>query len=199
VRYFLGLHPCQRGAHELNNLGLLAAYRSVGQASEAATACTERLREYLMRMPFASLERSGHEQLARHASRVPPPTRPMALADRPTDVEAARPLPPQVTFCRLQDEAGLWADYPPGGGLRRCTPLTYHAKFCAMLAMFLTGLAGRTGGGRAAGAAVVALARPVCSRRGDAVLREELQLRCTGMPPPCTPSSVGAPVPWAWL
>ncbi len=136
VRYFLGLHPSQRGAHELNNLGLLAAYRAWARQGGRDGLC-ERLREYLMRMPFASLE--GRATNNWHAMRAVCLLQRGMACNRPTDVEAAfRCLRRDVL--PLQDEAGLWADYPPGGGLRRCTPLTYHAKFCAMLAMFVRDL-----------------------------------------------------------
>lgn len=134
VRYVLGLPAPSRGAHELNNLGLLAAYRMWCGGTERRRVCG-RLEAYLARMPFASLR--GHTTNNWHAMRaVCLLQRGLALG-RPTDVEAAlRCLHHDVL--PLQDAAGLFADYPPRQtpGLP-CTPLTYHAKFCAMLATFL--------------------------------------------------------------
>ncbi len=136
VRYFLGLLPSLRGAHELNNLGLVAAYR-VQAAQGRPAGLWKRLGGYLLRMPFASLE--GRTTNNWHAMRAVCLLQRGLALDRPQDVKAAvRCLHHDVL--PLQDGAGLFADYPPGGGPLRCTPLTYHAKFCAMLAMFLSDL-----------------------------------------------------------
>ncbi len=163
VRYVLGLLPSQRGAHELNNLGLLAVYRAWAGLQEA-DGLRGRLREYLVRMPFASLE--GRATNNWHAMRAVCLLQRGISLERPGDVEAAlRCLRGDVL--PLQDRAGLFADYPPGGGTPRCTPLTYHAKFCAMIAMFLSEMYD----GHAAEAlrrGVVALAR-LCAPDGEAL------------------------------
>lgn len=129
ARSFLHVAPSLRGAHELNNLGLLAFYRAWDGAELRG-----RVRDYLLRMPFASL--GGRTTNNWHAMRaVCLLQRGLALL-RPQDVEAARECL-RNDVLPLQDAAGIFADYPPNGVGSRCTPLTYHAKFCAMLAMFL--------------------------------------------------------------
>jgi hypothetical protein len=161
VRYFLGLLSSVRGAHELNNLGLLAAYRAWAMQGRSE-GLRKRLRDYLVRMPFASLE--GRATNNWHAMRAVCLLQRGLTLDRSADVEAGvRCLRRDVL--PLQDEVGLFADYPPGGGRRRCTPLTYHAKFCAMLAMFLSDLHDE-GAAEALRKGVVALAR-LCAPDGE--------------------------------
>ncbi|GBD28106.1 hypothetical protein HRbin31_00118 [bacterium HR31] len=137
VRYFLGLPARVRGAAELNNLGLLAAYRG-GSRRTLSDELERRLNGYLLRMPFTSLTGRGTNNW--HAMRaVCLLQRGLALG-RAADVEAARRCM-QHEVLPLQGGSGLFADYPPRGSAGdRCTPLTYHAKFCAMLAMFLSDL-----------------------------------------------------------
>ncbi len=133
VRYFLGLPARVRGAPELNHLGLLALYRVWGRT--VPDELRGRLTSYLLRMPFASV--TGRATNNWHAMRaVCLLQRGLALG-RAADVEAARRCM-QHEVLPLQGGSGLFADYPPRGSAGdRCTPLTYHAKFCAMLAMFL--------------------------------------------------------------
>ncbi|MFN3286254.1 MAG: hypothetical protein ACK45F_08240, partial [bacterium] len=136
VRYFLGLPARVRGAPELNNLGLLAVYRV--WARTLPDELRGRLTSYFLRMPFASL--TGRATNNWHAMRaVCLVQRGLALG-RAADVEAARRCMYHEVL-PLQDGSGLFADYPARGSTGdRCTPLTYHAKFCAMLAMVLSDL-----------------------------------------------------------
>lgn len=134
ARYYLALPGPARGAHELNNLGLLRLYRcwqSSGDASELLTP----LATYLRRMPFASLTSPVTNNW--HAMRA------VCLAQRSRLFGSERDRRAAHACLRrdvlpLQGADGVFADYPPprrGGD--RMTPLSYHAKFCAMLAMFL--------------------------------------------------------------
>ncbi len=134
VRYYLGLPRSARGAHELNNLGLLRVYRC-WRGSEAAPDLRTRLATYLHGMPFASLTLPVTNNW--HAMRAVCLAQRSSLFGSERDRRAAREC-----LCRdvfpLQGSDGLFADYPPAGrGGDRMTPLAYHAKFCAMLAMFL--------------------------------------------------------------
>ncbi len=137
VEYVLGLPASLRGAHELNNLGLLASYRA--WSGDPGHARLRRpLADYLLRMPFASV--TGRTTNNWHAMRAVCLLQRGRALGRPADVEAARRCLHQDVL-PLQDTSGLFADYPPGAdGGTRCTPLPYHAKFCAMLAMFLADL-----------------------------------------------------------
>jgi hypothetical protein len=159
VRYYLALPARARGAHELNCLGLLAAYR---RWQGAKGDLCRRLETHLLRMPFTSL--SGHATNNWHAMRAVCLLQRGRALERRADVEAARRCLHQVVL-PLQDTAGLFADYPPGGGPGRCTPLTYHAKFCAMLAMYLTDLPDAAAAA-ALRRAVVALAH-LCAPDGE--------------------------------
>lgn len=134
VRYLLGLPARVRDAPELNHLGLLAVYRV--RVRTLPDELRGRLTSYFLRMPFASL--TGRATNNWHAMRaVCLLQRGLALG-RAADVEAARRCMHREVL-PLQDGSGLFADYPPPGSAGdRCTPLTYHAKFCAMLARFLS-------------------------------------------------------------
>lgn len=134
IRYYLALPARARGAHELNGLGLLAAYR---RWKETKKDLCRRLEALLLRMPFASL--GGRATNNWHAMRAVCLLQRGRALGRRGDVEAAQRCLQRVVL-PLQDAAGLFVDYPPGGRPARCTPLTYHAKFCAMLAMYLTDL-----------------------------------------------------------
>ena len=164
VRYYLGLPRSARGAHELNNLGLLRAYGSWQDFGFSPGLCT-RLAAYLHHMPFASLTSPVTNNW--HAMRA------VCFAQRGRLFGSERDQRRARTCLRgdvlpLQGSDGLFADYPPVGRRGdRMTPLAYHAKFCAMLAMFLRELDDAD--------AVAALARGVsalarlCAPNGEAL------------------------------
>ncbi len=134
VRYYLGLPRSARGSHELNNLGLLCVYRCWRDSSVAPSLRT-RLGTYLQRMPFASLTSQVTNNW--HAMRAVCLAQRGRLFGSERDRRAAR-VCLRKDVLPLQGSDGLFADYPPVGREGdRMTPLTYHAKFCAMLAMFL--------------------------------------------------------------
>lgn len=161
VRFVLQLPPRVRGAHELNNLGLLAVCRAWRCHPRGGPRSS--LEAYLAQMPFASLR--GHTTNNWHAMRAACLLQRGVVLGRPGDVQAARRCLHQEVL-PLQDAAGLFADYPPRGVPgTRCTPLTYHAKFCAMLAMFVADLPDRAATA-ALRAGVLALAR-LCGPDGE--------------------------------
>lgn len=134
VRYYLGLPRSAQGAHELNNLGLLCVYRC-WQASSVTSDLHSRLTAHLYRMPFASVTSPVTNNW--HAMRAVCLAQRWRLFGSERDRHAAR-VCLHRTVLPLQGPDGLFADYPPPGRRGdRMTPLAYHAKFCAMLAMFL--------------------------------------------------------------
>ena len=134
VRYYLGLPSSARGAHELNNLGLLSVFRG-WRDSGFAPGLRTRLARYLHRMPFASLTSQVTNNW--HAMRAVCLAQRGLLFGSEGDRRAAR-MCLRRDVLPLQGSDGLFADYPPAGREGdRMTPLVYHAKFCAMLAMFL--------------------------------------------------------------
>ena len=135
ARYYLALPFSARGAHELSNLGLLCLYEHWDRIGEADSrrSC---LAAYLRQMPFASLG-GGNVTNNWHAMRAVCLARRGRLLGRAQDIRAATACLRTVVL-PLQDADGLFADYPPPGRAGdRMTPLTYHAKVCAMLAMLL--------------------------------------------------------------
>ncbi len=137
VGFYLGLDPRARGAHELNDLGLLQVAREWEREGRPLPD-RARLERHLLHMPLASLEGSATNNW--HAMRAVCLLERGLLLGRSRDLQAAlRCLHGDVL--PLQGSGGLFADYPPRPrrGVR-ATPLTYHAKICAMLAMFLRDL-----------------------------------------------------------
>lgn len=135
ARYYLALPSSARGAHELSNLGLLCLYEHWDRIGESHSLRSG-LAAYLRRMPFASLG-GGNVTNNWHAMRAVCLARRGRLLGRAQDIRAATACL-RTAVLPLQDADGLFADYPPPGRAGdRMTPLTYHAKFCAMLAMLL--------------------------------------------------------------
>ena len=135
ARHYLALPSSARGAYELSNLGLLSLYEHWDRIG-APRSLRSGLATYLRRMPFASLG-GGNVTNNWHAMRAVCLARRGRLLGRAEDVHAAAACLRTVVL-PLQDGDGLFADYPPPGRAGdRMTPLTYHAKVCAMLAMFL--------------------------------------------------------------
>lgn len=137
VRYFLSLPRVARGAHELNNLGLLCVLRR-WRESDIQPELQRTISAYLRRMPFESVTSTATNNW--EAMRAVCLAQRGHLLGSAADLRASR----ECLYARvlpLQGSDGLFADYPavdgPGG---RATPLTYHAKICAMLAMLLQSL-----------------------------------------------------------
>ena len=134
IQYYLGLPRPARGAHELNNLGLLCVCR-LWQGSHVERPLHTAIAAHLRRMPFASL--TSHSTNNWNSMRAVCLAQRARLFRSAGDVRAAR-LCMHKHVLPMQGSDGLFADYPPAGrGGDRATPLTYHAKVCAMLAMFL--------------------------------------------------------------
>ena len=126
VRYYLGLPRSARGAHELNNLGLLRAYGSWRDSGFAPGLCTQ-LAAYLHRMPFASLVSPVTNNW--HAMRAVCFAQRGRLFGSERDQGRARACL-RGDVLPLQGSDGLFADYPPAGWRGdRMTPLAYHANF----------------------------------------------------------------------
>lgn len=133
VRYYLSIPDAERGAHELNCLGLLCVLRRWRQSNVNA-ALWPALEQQLRRWPFASLR--GHVTNNWHAMRAACLAQRAILFDSNRDRELAiRCLHEQVL--PRQGPDAMFADYPPRPSRFPLTPLTYHANFCAMLAMLL--------------------------------------------------------------
>ena len=134
IRYYLRLPRSARGAHELNNLGLLCVSR-LAQGSHVVRSLETAIAAHLRRMPFASL--TSHSTNNWSAMRAVCLAQRARLFRSAGDAHAARVFMHRHVL-PMQGPDGLFADYPPAGrGGDRATPLTYHAKICAMLAMFL--------------------------------------------------------------
>ncbi len=134
IRYYLRVPRSARAAHELNNLGLLRVYRR-WRGSSVAPDLQTAIAAHLHRMPFASLTSNVTNNW--HAMRAVCFAQRSRLFGSERDRRAALACLHSHVLV-LQGSDGLFADYPaPGRGGDRATPLTYHAKFCAMLAMFL--------------------------------------------------------------